>query len=354
METARQTSAKQQALRQAFYERISNHHLAPLWEVIGELLAREPTTNALPHCWAYETMRPLLLESGQIISADEAERRVLVLENPGLRGGSKVSDTLYAGLQLILPGETAPAHRHTPAAIRMIVEGSGAYTSVDGERVYMEPGDLILTPSWTWHDHGHEGDGPMIWLDVLDLPLLGFLGPRFSEDYAQRRVTLTRASGASDARYGANMRPVGDRDPRLHSPVLRYPYARSRAALEQLGRAPELDPCFGAKLEYINPLSGDPAVPTLSTFLQWLPAGFESQRYRATDSAVYSVIEGRGRTRVGEGGQSLILRWGPRDHFVVPRWMPHTHHCDEDAVLFSASDKGVQEKLGLWRESRGC
>lgn len=353
MKTAGGTNARQQALRQAFYERISEHHLAPLWEVIGKLLAHEPTTEALPHLWAYESMRPLLLESGEIISAQEAERRVLVLENPGLRGASKVSDALYAGLQLILPGETAPAHRHTPTAIRMIVEGSGGFTSVDGERVTMERGDLILTPSWTWHDHGHEGDGPMIWLDVLDLPLLAFLGPRFSEDSALRRLPATRAAGESNARYGANMRPVGDRNRTLHSPVLRYPYARSRAALEQLGSTAELDPCFGAKLEYINPLSGDPAVPTLSTFLQWLPAGFTSQRYRATDSAVYSVVEGRGRTVVGEGEDRAVLRWGPRDHFVVPRWMPHTHVCDEQAVLFSASDKGVQEKLGLWREERG-
>ena len=159
METARRTDPEQQALRQAFYERLSRQQLKPLWEVIRTLLAGEPTTDAVPHIWSYETLRPLLLESGDLISADEAERRVRVLENPGLPGDSRISDALYAGLQLILPGEVAPAHRHTPAAIRMIVEGSGAYTSVDGERVYMQAGDLVLTPSWTWHEHGHEGDG---------------------------------------------------------------------------------------------------------------------------------------------------------------------------------------------------
>ena len=147
-----------------FYNRIDKQELAPLWEVIHRLVAPKPITRAVPHLWQYEQVRPFLLESGAIISAKEAERRVLILENPVLRGEARTADTLYAGLQLILPGEVAPAHRHTPAALRFIVEGEGAYTAVDGERAYMRVGDLILTPSWSWHDHGHEGEGPMVWL----------------------------------------------------------------------------------------------------------------------------------------------------------------------------------------------
>ncbi|MEC8394010.1 MAG: cupin domain-containing protein, partial [SAR324 cluster bacterium] len=129
-----------------FYQRIDGHELAPLWEVIHKLLARQPITRAVPHLWRYREVRPFLMESGEIISAKEAERRVLILENPNLRGEAKTADSLYAGLQLILPGEIAPAHRHTQSALRFIVEGEGAYTAVDGERAYMSPGDLILTP----------------------------------------------------------------------------------------------------------------------------------------------------------------------------------------------------------------
>ena len=132
-----------------FYQRIDSYELAPLWEVIHKLLARQPITRAVPHLWRYREVRPFLMESGEIISAKEAERRVLILENPNLRGEAKTADSLYAGLQLILPGEIAPAHRHTQSALRFIVEGEGAYTAVDGERAYMNPGDLIFTPSWS-------------------------------------------------------------------------------------------------------------------------------------------------------------------------------------------------------------
>lgn len=345
-------SSNQDAHREEFYGRLAERQLAPLWEVIRKLLGREPTTEALPHVWHYDSVRPLLLEAGKLISAEEAERRVLILENPGFAGRSSITETLYAGLQLILPGEVAVAHRHSPAAIRFVVEGSGAYTAVDGERLVMEPGDFVITPSWTWHDHAHAGDGPMIWLDVLDVPLVRFLGPRFSEDYPESRHPETRRSGDSEARYGVNMRPVRDSFERLHSPVLRYPYTQTRPALEQLSRSDEVDEFFGVKLEYINPRSGEPAVPTISTFLQLLPDGFRSRRYRSTDASVYSVVEGHGRTIIGEGEAATSLAWGPRDHFIVPCWQTHRHECEQQAILFSASDQGVQRKLGLWREDR--
>jgi gentisate 1,2-dioxygenase len=150
------------------------------------------------------------------------------------------------------------------------------------------------------------------------------------------------------------MRPVRDTYDRPHSPVHRYPYARTREALDRLGRAKEWDGHFGVKLEYINPITGAPAVPTISTFLQLLPRGFSTQRYQSTDASVYSVVEGRGRSVIGEGERAVTLDWGPRDHFIVPAWQPHRHECDEEAVLFSASDKGAQQKLGLWREVRGA
>ena len=163
--------------RADYYGRIDEYNMAPLWEVIHKLLAREPVTEATPYLWNYDSVRPSLMESADLISTEEAERRVLVLENPTMRGKSCITEALYAGLQLIMPGEIAATHRHSPAALRFIVEGSRAYTAIDGEKAYMEPGDLILTPSWVWHDHGHDGEVPVVWLDGLDIPMVRFMGP---------------------------------------------------------------------------------------------------------------------------------------------------------------------------------
>ena len=147
-------------------------NLAPLWEQLHSLVTAEPAARCQPAIWRYAEVRPYLMQSGALITAKEAERRVLILENPGLKRQSSITHSLYAGLQLILPGEVAPAHRHTQSALRFIVEGHGAYTAVDGERTMMEPGDFVITPSWTWHDHGNDSDEPMVWLDGLDIPLV--------------------------------------------------------------------------------------------------------------------------------------------------------------------------------------
>ena len=133
--------------------------------------------------WDYKTVRDLLIEFGNLISAEQPERRVLVLENPGLAGTSSISEALYAGIQLVLPGETAPAHRHVATALRFVIECGDAYTAVNGEKLWMEPGDLVLTPNWQWHDHHHDGDAPAIWLDGLDAPLVRFMGSSFVELY---------------------------------------------------------------------------------------------------------------------------------------------------------------------------
>ena len=133
--------------REAYYKKIDASNLAPLWEVIRGLILKEPRSPAQPTMWRYSDVRPYVMEAGTLITAKEAERRVLVLENPGLRGQSKITNTLYAGLQLILPSEVAPAHRHSQSALRFIVEGRGAYTAVDGEKSIMAPGDFVITPS---------------------------------------------------------------------------------------------------------------------------------------------------------------------------------------------------------------
>src|SRR5215472_11124642 len=194
--------------REAYYRKIAHNNLAPLWEVIHDLVLKEPRSPALPVMWRYDDVRPYVMEAGSVISAKEAERRVLVLENPGLRGQTRITHTLYAGLQLILPGEIAPAHRHSQSALRFIIEGKGAYTAVDGEKTIMEPGDFVITPSWTWHDHGNDSDKPMVWLDGLDVPLVRILDASFAEPGNAESQMVTRPAGDSLQRYGQGLLPV--------------------------------------------------------------------------------------------------------------------------------------------------
>ena len=254
--------------RADFYARMATKSMTPLWEVLQNLLSTQPVTEATPHKWDYRECRPYVMESADIISAEEAERRVMVLENPTLEGRSCITEALYAGLQLIMPGEIAPAHRHSPAALRFIVEGTGAYTAIDGEKAYMEVGDLILTPSWVWHDHGHEGDEPVIWLDGLDIPLVRYLGPVFAEPYSDAEFPAGRPAGDNMSRYGANMLPFGASRESRNSPVFHYPYTRTREALDKLSDSGELDSRHGIKLEYINPATGGPVMPTIATYMQ--------------------------------------------------------------------------------------
>ncbi|SMF51929.1 gentisate 1,2-dioxygenase [Tistlia consotensis] len=337
--------------REAFYEKIDKSNMTALWTVLGSLITREPKSACRPFGWRFDAIREAMVEAGALITAKEAERRVLVLENPGLRGQSKITTSLYAGVQLVLPGEVAPAHRHSQSALRLVLEGKGAHTAVEGEKVMMSPGDFIITPSMTWHDHGNETDEPIYWLDGLDIPLVQFLDASFLEHLGADEQPITRPNGDSLARYGSNLLPV-DFHPSAASPtspVFWYPYARSREALDQLARAQDWDPCHGLRLRYVNPATGEHAMPTMATFLQLLPGGFATRRYRCTDATVFACLEGGGRSRIGEE----TIEWGPRDIFVAPSWFPVSHEAEAESVLFSFSDRPVQEKLGLWREDRG-
>ena len=335
------------ARRNDYYRRLDPHAMAPLWEVLGDLVTPSPASRCRPACWRYADIRSLLLESGDIISAREAERRVLVLENPGLRGESRITTSLYAGLQLILPGEIAPAHRHTQTALRFVVEGEGAYTAVDGEKAVMREGDFIITPSGTWHDHGNESDRPVVWLDGLDIPIVRLFDASFAERHPDEAQVHSRPSGETVARYGSGLLPLESPTGRA-SPIFSYPYARTRDALDRLRAGATTDACHGIRMKYANPVDGGYALATIATFIQILPRGFTGALHRSTDATVFCVAEGEGRTVAGEE----TFTWGPRDTFVIPSWCPRRHEVEEEAVLFSFSDRAVQESLGLWREER--
>jgi len=320
------TKPETSAEREEFYQRLSRTSAAPLWNVLGDIVTPQPRTPCEPALWCYPEMRPFIMESGSLITAEEAERRVLMLENPGMRGAARITQTVYAGLQLVLPGEVTSTHRHVAAALRFILEGEGAYTTVNGERFTMRPGDLILTPSWTYHDHGNLTDVPVVWLDGLDIPLVNMFDSSFAEHYP-----------------GEGTQPLAP--PGTSSQVLSYPYADCREKLEQLRRGGLLDSCHGVKMQYAGP-GGSDTLPTLGASLRLLPSGFRGAAYRRTDATVYCVVEGQGASQVG----SNTFLWKQSDIFVVPSWCSVSHTTDQDAVLFSFSDRPAQKALGLWRE----
>jgi len=334
-----------------FYEELQPLGLAPLWAVLKGLVPPHPVSSAVSHKWAWADTFPRLLRAGELITAEEAERRVLVLENPGLSGKSQVTDTLYGGLQLILPGEVARAHRHTQSALRFVLQGTGAYTAIDGEKVSMQRGDFIITPHWTWHDHGHDGSEPVVWLDGLDVPLVTFLRAGFREEHENKSQEVTsRVPSESAAPFGAGHVPLEFcAEGRPISRVFSYPYSRAREALERLSRSNEPDPHLGICMTYVDPTTGGWAMPTIGTVLRYFPRGLKTLPYRSTDSTVLVGLEGRATVRVGE--QTFSLE--PNDIVAVPGWTAWSVAAAEDTILFSYSDRPVHEKLGLLREWRG-
>jgi len=313
----------------AFSRDVGTHNLTPLWE---RTLRMQPGSSCVPALWRYADTRPLLARAAALITAQAAERRVLVLENPALRGSFQITQSLFAGLQIILPGEIAPSHRHTPNALRFIIEGEGAYTAVDGERIAMAPGDFVVTPNWAWHDHGNTGSAPVVWLDGLDTPFAQFFGAMFRENHPQESQPLTHPEPAA-----------GD----THVSSLHFPYVRTRETLGQIAKNFELHPAYGAKLRYTNPDNGGHVFPTMAAFLQWLPKSFDGRGYRCTDGAVYCVAEGRGAVYCGDERREFA----PHDCFVIPPWQTHRFAAQSDCVLFSFSDRTAQEGLGFWRDS---
>ena len=334
------------AARGTYYDRISQHNMAPAWEKLRDLIGNEPKTQCVPAIWRFKDVKAMVLESADLISAEEAERRVLLLENPGLRGQSRITHTLLAGLQLIMPGEIATGHRHTASAIRFILDGEGAYTSVEGERTFMLPGDFVLTPNWTPHDHGNTSDKPMIWLDVLDVPLVNFFEIMFAEHLDREVQPVRRQDGDSLALYGSGVLPGGMPVTFKRSPVVNYTYARTRPILERLRNAGSVDRRHGARVRYANPVSGGWAMPTMGAQLALLPAGFQGETYRATDGTIFVCVEGQGTSKIG----AMEFAWGQGDVFVAPPWQPYAHETESESVLFSISDRPAQEALGIWRE----
>ena len=225
-----------------------------------------------------------------------------------------ITATLFAGLQVILPGEAAPSHHHTPAALRLVVEGHGAYTTVEGVKCAMEPGDLIITPPMRWHDHGHEGTEPVVWLDGLDIPLVRSLEAAWASKMRPAGVPATASDPSEDEFTAAGLVPRRSRYPATGFPQVRWPWRTVRAALARLAAGAAAD--APVTLRYVDPTTGAPPLPTMGAEAQWLRPGERTRADRTTASRVYHVIEGHGQSRVGE----TTLAWAPGDTFVAPPW----------------------------------
>jgi gentisate 1,2-dioxygenase len=330
-----------------FHERMHATYMHGLWELASEM-TRHPEPKAISHMWKSSVIEAMVRESGEVVPVGE-ERRALQLFNPGLDGRWATTSTMIAAVQLLLPGEIARAHRHTPTAIRFIMTGEGAYTAVDGERVYMAPGDLILTPSWAWHDHGNETDTPVVWMDGLDVPLVQALNAMFFQMYEVPQVPLTKPDNASAHLYGhVSLSPTWVKERPRSSPLLLYSWEQTRHSLAALRDTPG-DEHDDIALEYTHPQTGRALLPTMACWIQMLRPGARLTAHRHTGSAVYYVVEGTGETII----DGRRFAWGKGDILVLPSWALHEHanvSTRDAAVLFSIQDRPVLEALALYRE----
>jgi gentisate 1,2-dioxygenase len=306
---------------QDYYAQLGAQHVTPAW--IGGGISVEPQSKAVPHLWRWRDLRPQAMRAAELVGTQQAERRVLRLTNPELPGIS-ASNTLVANIQIVMPGEIARAHRHSAAALRLIIEGRGGYTVVNGERVPMSPGDLVLTPNWSWHDHANDTEAPMIWLDGLDTPLVRMLEAGFYEEYDQERQEFGATPNAS---------------------AWHYPMSEMRAALERLAAADGAD---GTVVEYKNRVSGGPVMPTIACTMRLLRPGETTRARRRVCCTNHHVVEGAGYSIVG----GRRLDWEDKDVFTVPTWTycEHVNTGDRPAFLFGFSDAPVMKALSLYRE----
>ncbi len=332
-----------------YLDDLTKRNLVPLWPNLRAVLPYDkPAHNSEPVLWRYADIRPLLMKAGELTPIEKAERRVLALANPGLGlDNMMATPSIYIGMQLIQPGETAPCHKHTPSAIRCIVEGSGGFTTVEGEKCPMEKGDLILTPSGTWHDHGHEGSEPVVWMDALDLPLLYYLESSYCIEGESQ--PLRNLPDGSQTRYRrAGLVPYkslgGARAP---YPLYRYPWTEVRDALAALEADTAADDIIW--LAYVNPETGHECLPVLGLSAVMLRPGETAAPVRRSASAVVHVIEGEGESEIDAGA----ITWDENDTFAVPthaRLTLTNRSTSKPAFLFVVDDAPLQRKLLFYEE----
>ena len=336
-------------LPKEYVQELQDQNLVPLWPSLRGLLPpKVPTRHTQPTHWAYSSLKTLLLQAGDLTPIEKAERRVLVLANPG-HGleNMKASPAMYLGMQLLLPGEWAPSHRHTPNAVRMIVEGEGAYTTVDGEKCPMSRGDLILTPTGLWHEHGHDGNDPVIWLDVLDLPLVYYMeasyhinGDRQSIKAGQGDHQHTRAGVAPTRMFNRSSKAY---------PMLRYPWSDTKSALQTLAEDDPTQECV--QVTYINPENGSDAENILGFYALMLRPGQTLRLPARSPAQVFHVIEGQVQAQIVD----KLCQMNEADTCCSPGYeavVLKNLHTSQPSFVFIADESPLHRKLGVY-ENRG-
>jgi len=337
--------------REAYYRRLTDVSTYALWTVANVIEPWFPRSTSVPMLWRYEELRPLVLESLKLVRPSEAGRRVVALENPTRKGSSACVGWLYSGLQGMSPGESTSAHRHAAAALRFILEGSGAYTVVDGHKVHLKARDFIITPATAWHDHGVSAEGQVcIWQDGLDMLLVNQLEANFYEVHPDIVQPAPYVANDSPGIYGGpGLIPAIEPWSKPYSPLLKYEWNPTYERLVTAAEVWEGTPFDGVIMQYVNPVTGGSVMPTLSAYVQLLRPNQHTKAHRQTGSYVYTVAKGEGCSIID--GQRFD--WGEKDVFVVPSWAVHEHvnaSASEDAVLFSFTDQPVMRALGLYRE----
>ena len=314
-------------------------NVTPLWETT----AHKPADNTpRAYHWKWRVLRPLIDQAIEVTGMENAERRVLALTNPDAIGGRNTTTNLNGCLQVLMPGESARPHRHTPNALRFVLEGGGATTVVDGKRCPMAEGDLIITPGMSWHQHSHDGTAPIVWFDALDVPLHQYLGTAVFEPGPPKNLP----EPTDDAAFA-----VPNIVPELpaaasYSPVFRYPWA---ASVKALAAAP-LARDGARKIRYVNPMTGGPVMALLDCTMTRIAAGTETIPYRTTSNAVGVVVDGSGTSRVG----NETFAWQPKDIFSMPHGNWVSHRCESgSATLFVVTDREVLRRLDLLSEEYG-
>ncbi|OTA20240.1 NADPH dehydrogenase [Xenorhabdus beddingii] len=335
----------------AYYKELEKYRAGALWSIVNAIEPWQPKSASVPVLWRYRDLRDHVLKSADLVTPEEAGRRVVYLNNAEGPKFSTAVGLLYSGLQTMRPGESSSAHAHTASALRFIMEGSGAYSIVDGQKIPLEVNDFVLTPNGTWHEHGVDPEGSQcIWQDGLDMPLVNVLEAGFYKVHPDLRQAVTEPVDASVALWGAPaLRPQNVGWDKPSSPLFRYQWAATYEALQQYARVSEGSPFDDILMYYTNPLTGGHVMPTLGASMQLLRPGFIGKAHRHTGSFIYQVVKGQGYSVID--GQRFD--WQERDIFCVPSWAFHEHvntSQTEDACLFCFGDLPVMQALQLYYE----
>ncbi len=357
------------AALKSLYDDIAAKSMFPFWAQSSDVTNDEIKQlmggkKAVPYAWSCEKdIEPILNQAVELITMDDSERRSLVLVNPGLAPKRATVSTMYTAYRLNDANEIMPPHKHSPSAIRFGLKGKGNFTGVDGENIVFGPGDMVLTPNDTWHNHGTVGGEQALNLSVLDFPLVETLNAvHFDHNYMEeengKMVKKKQQSERFTPDYSQRIYGYGGLMPRFaskekrgagfSSPMFVYRWDMMRELLER-HKDWDGDPYEALMAEYIDPTSGQPVFKTITFFAQMLRPGEKTLPVRQTGNLLVSPFEGRGHSIID--GQRFD--WKEFDTLAVPggTWCQHVNESDKDPLfLFIASDEPTLKKLDLFKK----